>query len=65
MPSGCRSGAIVLLLSKQLHILETPAPTLFLQLHLGTLESTYTAKQGALPGSFSASRLEGLQGQQN
>lgn len=27
MPSGCRSSAIVLLLSKQLHILETPAPT--------------------------------------
>lgn len=27
MPSGCRSGAFVLLLSNQLHILETPAPT--------------------------------------
>lgn len=27
MPSGCRSGTGVLLLSNQLHILETPAPT--------------------------------------
>lgn len=27
MPSGCRSGALVLLLSNQLDILETPAPT--------------------------------------
>lgn len=35
--------------------------SLFLQLHLGTLDSTYIAKQGALPGSFPTFRLEGLQ----
>lgn len=50
MPSGCRSSTVLLLLSDQLHILGTPAPTV-LQLHPRTLESTSTAEQGGLPGS--------------